>query len=36
MAPHWGKGGRLYDDCHVFLTSSVTPTFLCDFTLSIS
>jgi hypothetical protein len=23
-------------DCHIFLRSSVTPTFLCDFTLSIS
>jgi hypothetical protein len=24
----------VYCDCHIFLTSSVTPTFLCDFTLS--
>jgi hypothetical protein len=23
----------VYCDCHIFLTSSVTPTFLCDFTL---
>ena len=34
MVPYWVK--VVYCDCHIFLTSPVTPTFLCDFTLSIS